>query len=398
MLKKIVVLFTFFAISACISQNTNRDILTYKDPKVVNSNSPKPAIAYTYEFILKDDKNSPVNDALIDYVINEKLNRDITVSLDIDKGNLITDSSGVASKIFNQEKDRFKYNFFSNSIGKEFPRIYTITYKIEKSGFRPIINVDELSLSSTKPNQLRNEVLSKIIPPSQVIQDGLTFDVNRLPKQYRGANIVQLKNELIQEGMGTSDEDTLGGNWYDAKKLTDITRTKVKKINDTDAAKKVYAFKLEDEWIAYSNPNSINNSIELRLNADKKKFIVSDSGLKRRNYLGSNVFGVTVKVRESSKVQYAIKPINLGKSINSFKLRINLPSDKFDRNNIGALFICKPFRWNNCYITTSGGGVSPTISSPSAYYHAVFNINVELYEIWIYNQESGEIYLKEKMI
>jgi len=397
MIRKMVILVILFAIFGCASQNPYSGMYPYKDHRVANSDSQKPEIDYSYEFILKDDNNNPVKDASIDYVITEKLDRNISL-LDIDKGKMITDSSGKASKIFNQEKDRFKYTFFPNSLGKQFPRNYSITYKIEKQGFRPIINIDDISLSSTKTNQLKNEVLSKIIPPSQTIQDGLTFDVNRLRKQYNGSNIALLKNELIQEGIGTSDEDTLGGNWYDAKKLTELTRTKVKTIKDADAAKNVYALKLEDEWIGFSSSNSKKNSIELRLNANKKKFIIRDLGLKRRSYLGSNVFGVTVKVKEASEVQYTIKPINLGTSINVVKLNIDIPPDEFNKNDIGVLFICKPFRWNNCYITTSGGGKSPTIFSPSAYYHIVYNINVELYEIWIYNQKSGEIYLKQKMI
>ena len=129
-----------------------------------------------------------------------------------------------------------------------------------------------------------------------------------------------------------------------------------------------------------------------------KIFIIRDLGLKRRSYFGSNVFGVTVKVKEASEVQYTIKPISLGSSINSIKLKINKLSDEFNKENIGALFICKAIRWNNCYMTMSGGGKSPTISSPSAYYHVVYNINVELYEVWIYNQKTGEIYLKQKMV
>ena len=396
MLNQILILFLVFTISGCVSQKGFISTYpSYNQQAPTNYNSSDIAIPYAYEFIVKDDKGNPINDASIDYVFTEKIYGD--AGLDIEKGKLITDSNGTASRIFNPEKDRFNYTFFPNSIGKQFPKKYAVTYKVEKSGFRPIISVDELSLTSTKPNQLRNEILQKIIPPSQVIKTNLTFNIDRLPKHYTGADIIQLKNELIQEGMGTSEEDTLGGNWYDAKKLTDITRTKAKKINDADAAKNVYAFKLEDEWIGHNSSISPRNFTDIRLNANKMKFIIKDSGTKRRKYMGSNVFGVTVKVSESSEVQYTIKPINLGNSLNQLKLSINIPPDDYAKKNIGALFICKPFRWNNCYVTTSGGGVSPTISSPSAYYHAIFNVNVELYEVWIYNQETGEIYLKYKI-
>lgn len=398
MIKKMVILVILFAILGCASQNPYPVMSPYKDPRVANSDSKKPAIDYSYEFILKDDKNNPIKGACIDYVISEKLDRKTSLLVDIDKGKMITDNNGKASKIFHQEKDRFKYTFFPNSLGKQLPRNYSIIYKIEKLGFRPIINVDEISLSSTKPNQIKNETLFKITPPSQVIQDGITFSVNRLPKRYNGANIARLKDELFEEGIGTSEEDTLGGNWYDAKKLTELTRTKVKTEKDVDAAKNVYAFKLEDEWIGFSSSKSKKNSIELRLNANKKKFIIRDLNLKRRSYLGSNVFGVTVKVKEASEVQYTIKPINLGTSINVIKLDIETPPDEFNKNDIGVLFICKPIRLNNCYITMSGGGKSPTVFNPSAYYHVVYNINVELYEFWIYNQKSGEIYLKQKMV
>jgi hypothetical protein len=160
------------------------------------------------------------------------------------------------------------------------------------------------------------------------------------------------------------------------------------KSNERDtepvAANKIYAFKIDDNSIVISN-----HKIKILGNNNKYRVIAyTDSG----SYIGSNAFGVMANVNKYSELTCNVCPMNSDNQ----SIIVDMPDNK---GNFGVVFICKPFRYNNeyKYIIIDGVSVKPTLSDPNDI--ASFNktLNVELYEIWVYDKESGVIIKKKNL-
>lgn len=353
---------------------------------------------YIYYINVVNENGTPIEGAKVSYYIKSGVMSEIPNLPYSDSGYLSTDTNGLIlyqpanNKSYMREEESKICNIESNlKLANRIETTYYILYKIEKEGFRPIISHDKLSFSSSNKKVTKKETLIKIKPGSDMIQDGLTFTMNQLPKNYKGYDIIKLKRELEQIGSDIED-DVYCAKWQDLYMsiLHDLAYSLgSKKKIDIIAAKTCYAIKID---------GGINDSGEIVLNTKGNKYIVKDLNTKHREYWGANVFGLVVKVNEYSRIKYSISPINYTKVEKNKRMVINGLAES-TRKNIGVLFICKPFRYSDKYafVTSSGSGHIATIDYPTTSGMIIYNINVELYEIWLYNEKTGEIYLKHKL-
>jgi len=127
-------------------------------------------------------------------------------------------------------------------------------------------------------------------------------------------------------------------------------------------------------------------------------YLVKNLGTKESSFIGQNVFGARVRVERTTETKYFVTPINGTGNIGKLNIK---PGDA----KVGILFIGKPARHpetkgKESYVSFPGGQGSygATFDSPIARSNSYRSIRLELQEVWVYDQNSGRIFLKQKIV
>ncbi|MFZ3121943.1 MAG: hypothetical protein WA104_01040 [Thermodesulfovibrionales bacterium] len=250
---------------------------------------------------------------------------------------------------------------------------------------------------------LANKEHKKVTKASGKIYYKGTFDTSaeKLPPNFNGHNIEETYNLLKLKASKKGEYET-----------TEEYKKRIAQINSEN----IYAFKIEDsrsvQQTYYADSQLLRIEIETRpvdASADfynkRESFIVKEKRLTERSYIGTNAFGVSVRIREIQSLQYGLALVNgKGEFLNGngheiYQLGINISPDKakFLKEKLAFLIICKI---NSQYgpIVFDGLDYSePTLSNPIKLVYKINYLNVKALEIWAYNEQTGEIYLKEKI-
>lgn len=177
------------------------------------------------------------------------------------------------------------------------------------------------------------------------------------------------------------------------------TQMSVKRIDlsDKEDVDRVYVFKLSDDKV-FSSPAGVwveksTEGIRPRyIGAAEVYYLIKDMGAKTRKWIGQNVFGARVGVETTKEEQYFVSPIRGTHNIG--KLAV-----KPEGGKIGVLFIGKPAEHSkgDGYISFCGQSYSATFDMPYATVRDFYRVRLDLQEVWVYDQNSGKVLLKQKV-
>lgn len=278
---------------------------------------------------------------------------------------------------------------------------------------------------------------------SKPAYDTKPFNTNleSLPPQYIGNDIELIFDTLFDRQKSGKKGEYETTEQYrlrlNAEKLSPI-------IGDLDVGS-IFAFRLDEiktEYDAdneslnvYFIPTLVFEDFDARIeNFDKYKSILNEniravelkSNVSYEKYLGMNSFGVRKEVTRILSYDYQLsitnwknfidekytKPKEVDDSNDStskllsemrskdplpYKIPItaSLPTNaataKSIRNNLRGLLVCKLVE---PYLSTYGSLKEPTIDSPTEHRIQYLYLNVKLLEYWVFNNVSGEVYLK----
>jgi hypothetical protein len=136
----------------------------------------------------------------------------------------------------------------------------------------------------------------------------------------------------------------------------------------------------------------------------------------RSQYVGSNAFGVKKIVTSYRDTKYRLEFINeksMTKIVGSDEGYFNSPLIKLYlapskakniKQNIRLLYVCRPVPFHdedhsrsslpNPYTSTNYHGSGATIDSPTSFFHTYKDISVEIMEVIVFNDSTGEILKK----
>ena len=227
--------------------------------------------------------------------------------------------------------------------------------------------------------------------------------LEKLPRNFNGHNIEKINSFFKQYASKKGEYET-----------TEEYRKRIAQINSEN----IYAFKMEDSWRIQQSYYADSQLLRIEINTtpvnasddfyDKREsFIVKEKRQSERSYIGKNAFGASVGVREIYSLQYSLALVNgkgeflNGNGFEVYQLDINISPDKAKilKEKLAFLIICKiKSQYENGPIVFDGGQyIKPTLSNPIELVYKIYYLNVKALEIWAYNEQTGEIYLKEKI-
>lgn len=262
-----------------------------------------------------------------------------------------------------------------------------------------LISLFLVGISEAK-EPLANKERKKTTKASGKIYYKGEFDttLEKLPRNFNGHNIEETYNLLKLKASKKGEYET-----------TEDYRKRIAQMNSEN----IYTFKIEDSWLIHIDPYYADSQIlRIEINTtpvnasddfyDKREsFIIKEKRQSERSYVGRNAFGASVVVREAYYLRYGLALIN-GKSFGIYRLDINVPPDKAKnlKEKLAFIIICKIKSPNeNDPIAFEGGQyIKPTLNNPIELVYTIYYLNAEALEIWAYNEQTGEIYLKENLI
>jgi hypothetical protein len=166
-------------------------------------------------------------------------------------------------------------------------------------------------------------------------------------------------------------------------------------IGPKEVVDKVYTFKVDDS-VVYSNPTGVwitRESKGVKRDLHGPMYLIKDTGIKKYNWVGQNIFAARTNVKtEISKKYYIVLNANIDK----------LPVS-FINSKIGVLLIGKPIQIgmgtsgiSGSYFVTDASGYNATLERPSEYEEQYIGLMLNLQEVVVYDQGSGKVLFKGK--
>ena len=251
-----------------------------------------------------------------------------------------------------------------------------------------------------------------------------SFDFTKIPLNFKGQNSIELYNILKKKSVEILKDEF---------ETTTQFEDRVKSINNKPiignlSEDSIFVFKpkhinlycLNFEYDADSQDIELSLQIEdqyelnYQLNDKKKAIVLNETTVKESEYKGKNAFGVSKEIHSKETNIYSLIIDNWTDFTNSgisndlikFNFKVEPKIAKLIKENdlyssiidkkgqLGSLYIGKIIRPFTYEVSYNSG--SPTLSKPYDYTRNYKYINFNLEEIWIYNINTGEIYLKIK--
>lgn len=237
-------------------------------------------------------------------------------------------------------------------------------------------------------------------------QSSLDLSSDTIPKGFKGDDIVGVVKAL-------------------SKSVYVKTKIPHKRIDLSDKkdVDRVYVFKLSDDKV-FSSPAGVwieksTEGIAPRyIGPAEVYYLIKDMGEKTKNWTGQSVFGARVMAETTTEVRYFVTPIHGTDNIK--KLAV-----KPEGGKIGVLFIGKPAEHSkeaagsgpgrgdpapgrtglsprpaflpDGYISYCGQSYAATFDMPYGTSRKFYSVRMDLQEVWVYDQDSGKVLLKQKV-
>ena len=216
-------------------------------------------------------------------------------------------------------------------------------------------------------------------------QSSLDLSSDTIPKSFKGDDIIgvvkALNKSVYTKGL---------------HKRIDLSDKK-----DID---RVYVFKLSDGKVFSSSAGVwIEKSTEgiapRYIGPKESYYLIKDMGEKTKKWTGQSVFGARVGAETTTEVQYFVTPINGTDNIKKLSV-------KPEGGKIGILFIGKPAEHSKGaagayipegYISYCGQSYAATFDMPYGTSRKFYSVRMHLQEVWVYDQDSGKVLLKQKI-
>ncbi len=266
------------------------------------------------------------------------------------------------------------------------------------------------------------------------------LDVDRLPPNYKGDDIVKVYNSLKKQNENARKSELETQEQYE-KRVERIKQSSLVKDRyifkhdidlrghrdrisyDADAGEiSIYILYHHDSYLEIEKRvrrSSTTNSVDHLLFEDARRNLNSFSTEKeqksipiyeasrRRNYIGSNAFGVKAKVTGIYSNEYHISfdtvpdqrlvqmadrddsPYSSRYPYLPIQLKMDVEMYKKLRNRLKALFICEITG-----IEDSVSGSEATLNRPTEIYTKHFYVSVSPIQVWLFDSKTGDILLK----
>jgi len=231
----------------------------------------------------------------------------------------------------------------------------------------------------------------------------LDLNSSTIPKNFKGDDIIAAtrapetekiyvfkisNSKIISSAAGVWVEKLTKDSWFTQKSVEEAYD--LKKVHE-----RMNAERTRKGLQAY--PYRANLSTVLKYYPEDH-YLVLDKGVKTRSFVGQNVFGAKTRVESDTDTKYFVTPINGTEKIG--KLKINAPD-----LSVGVLFIGKPALHPQAkgtppekyVVYASQGGYNATLDSPYAKHYSYTGLRIELQEVWVYELNSGQVLLKQKI-
>ena len=251
------------------------------------------------------------------------------------------------------------------------------------------------------------------------------FDISKttLPRDFNGHNLKELYQELKRRETTTKGEFETTSQFEQRKRSLEATGL----VGDT-RANDLFAFVIsnapkKERGIQYFSPNQI----ETKYDADTENMSVSsnfglayidydrskDRGamtwgewiITNEEFTASNAFGAQVKGQRLQVSSYGLmitnprafsikfggRPPKEAQFVHTMKM--DLSTARESKDDLAVLVIGKLARPN----TIKGfWTVKPTFSNPKDYSTMFSYVNIEMFEYWIFNRATGQVFMREK--
>lgn len=203
-------------------------------------------------------------------------------------------------------------------------------------------------------------------------QSGLDLSSDKVPKGFKGDDIIKVFKAL-----------------ENSPQKEDTDRTYIFKLNDDNVLSSPAGVWIQE--YTEGIPTQYERKYQARLpslSTPEDFYLIKDMGSKVKKWTGQNVFGARVRAETTTEVKYFVVPAygNIGK----------LPGIP-EGGKIGVLFIGKPYNKGNRYAFSLGSGLAATFDHPYGISRKLYSVRLDIEEVWVYNQNSGKVLLKQKV-
>jgi hypothetical protein len=274
----------------------------------------------------------------------------------------------------------------------------------------PVINFAETSdqsVPSASPKPEMKKPKYKSMKPSAATLKKLRDEAKKYTSAQIDTNLEKLPPKYFgndPKAIFTALEERKGKAEKSEFETTEQFQKRLEKENSMPIIGKIksddlLSLQVNDAVFKYSADTSEMN-IYLNLDYGERAITLSYIDINIRSYLASNSFGASTIVKNSDHEKYAAVPINytefpyrdtIGQHYIGVKIALNPNEAKKAKNDMRVLLIAK---LTDPLISENQRYHGATFSSP---YNGVFSdryIHINLSEIWIYNQKTGQIYSK----
>lgn len=215
------------------------------------------------------------------------------------------------------------------------------------------------------------------LPGMAFSQHGLDLSSDKVPRGFKGDDIIGVVEAL-------------------SKTIWTVDGHRRINLSDKKDVDRIYFFKLSDD-VVYANQNGVwinksTDGISPRYTGPQENYyLIKDMGKKKKQWTGQNVFGARVNVNTTREVRYFVTPIRGTDNIKKI-------AATSEGGKIGVLFIGKPaeHKKGDGYISYCGQSYGATFQFPYETYRKFYSVRIDLQEVWVYDQDSGRVLLKQK--
>ncbi|WP_395064738.1 hypothetical protein [Flavobacterium sp.] len=245
------------------------------------------------------------------------------------------------------------------------------------------------------------------------------MNLNKIPIDFRGHNTIEIYKNLKAKKTNLQKNEFETTEQFEKRLSIETERKVLGTLNEDDlfAIKSQYQnlnclkFKYDADnqevELAIELKDYINEENKIEFDGKKKSIEISKSTLKNQKYNGKNAFGVSKEINSRQELYYNLQIENWKSFINKdnlinlkFKVKPNIAKkikeeDLYGYNGLlGFIYIGKI----NESLVSNGYYYSgkPTITKPYEFEYNINYIDFDLYEIWVYNKNTGEILSKVK--
>jgi hypothetical protein len=272
---------------------------------------------------------------------------------------------------------------------------------LQKTWYENGQKANEINYVDGKENEFQaswHENGEKKSESSQLSGTPLSLDLNStfLSPNYRGDNLEKVIKKFEKISIKDKYEST-----------SDYVYRLQKKVNDT-----IYAFVKNDNIFPNYNadtkilsisifPSAANIYLEQSSEVHERKYLSISSTIKNSSEsIGMNAYGAMVDVSNIDTQQTALAVSN---SIYVINIEVSIePKEarKLGSKNVGLLFVCK---------LHNPSGLEPiafqdyesskaTINSPTSVLRDIHFLNVDLYQVWLFDKISGKVLAKKDIL